>query len=119
MLLERAPRRELTSRLVAADVDSARGDWEDAYRRLREEARDPVRGERLHLQLEAVSDELRKRLGSRFTLAELARAYRESDAWVRHVVSERAATPGWPRTLSVVEGAAFYIYSRGALDYEP
>lgn len=119
VLFQRAPGRELTSRLVAADVDSARRDWEDAYRRLEAEADDPIREERLRLQLEAVFAELRKRIGSRFTLGELASAYHESDAWVRHVVAERAATPGWPRTLSFVEGAAFHIYSRGALDYAP
>jgi hypothetical protein len=104
---------------VAAEVDSARRDWEDAYRRLEEEAKDPLREEPLRLQLEVVFDELRKRVGSRFTLSELASAYHGSDAWVRGVVAERAGTPGWPRTLSVVEGAAFHIYSRGALDYAP
>ena len=119
MLHERAPRRELTSRVVAADVDSARRDWEDAFRCLEEESRDPARGERLWLQLEVVSDELRKRVGSRFTLQELASAYHGSDVWVRDVVGVRAGTPGWPRTLSVVEGAAFHMYSRGALDYAP
>jgi len=119
VLFQRAPRRELTSRVVAADVDSARRDWEDAYRRLEEESKDPLREERLRLQLEVVFDELRKRVGSRFTLEELTGAYHESDAWVRGLVAERAAAPGWPRTLSVVEGAAFHIYSRGALDYAP
>lgn len=104
---------------MAADVESARRDWEDAHRSLELEARDPLREERLHLQLEVVFDELRKRVGSRFTLAELAGAYRESDAWVRSAVGERAATPGWTRTLSVVEGAAFHVYSRGAQDYAP
>jgi hypothetical protein len=104
---------------VAADVDSARRDWEDAYRRLEEESRDAVRSERLRRQLDVVSAELRKRVGSRFTLQDLASVYGGSDAWVRDVVAVRAATPGWPRTLSVVEGAAFHLYSRSALDYAP
>jgi hypothetical protein len=64
-------------------------------------------------------DELRKRVGATFTLAELAEAYRTSEAWARHVVSERAPAPGWPRTLAMVEGAAFHLYSRGAVDYKP
>jgi hypothetical protein len=34
-------------------------------------------------------------------------------------VAERAASPGWPRTLSLVEATAFYVYARGASDYEP
>jgi hypothetical protein len=104
---------------VTADVESARRDWEDAYRRLAAEMEDPRRVEPLRLQLELVQAELRKRVGSRFTLGELADEYDHSEAWVRSVVSERAATPGWPQTLSVVEGAAFHVYSRSALDYVP
>ena len=104
---------------MTADVESARRDWEDAYRRLEEEARDSGRREPLLLQLELVSDELRKRVGARYTLGELAGEYRQSEAWVRDVISERAATPGWPRTLSLVEGAAFHVYARGAQDYVP
>jgi hypothetical protein len=101
------------------DVESARRDWLDAYRRLEEEARDPVRDEQLRSQLAVVLAELRKRMGSVFTLQELADEYARSDAWVRSLVSESAAAPGWPRTLSVVEGAAFHAYSRGAQDYAP
>ncbi len=104
---------------MTADVESARSDWEEAYRRLGEEARNPGRSESLQRQLEVVSDELRRRVGSTFTLRELAREYSQAEPWVRDVVAVRAASPGWPRTLSVVEGAAFYVYSRGALDYSP
>ena len=105
---------------MGADVESARRDWKEAFRRLEhEEAQDARRGEWLGLQLELIVDELRKRVGSRFTLRELASEYAGSDAWVRSVIAERAASPGWPRTLSVVEGAAFHVYSRGAQDYEP
>jgi hypothetical protein len=32
-------------------------------------------------------------------------------------VAQRAATSGWPGTLSIVEGTAFLLYSRGAVDY--
>lgn len=104
---------------MGADVESARRDWQDAYRRLDLESQDPGRGEQLRQQLELVLGELRKRVGSTFTLQELADEYARSDSWVRSVVAERAAAPGWPRTLSVVEGAAFNVYSRGAQDYEP
>lgn len=104
---------------MSADVESARREWDDAYRRLEEETRDPLRGEALRLQLEVVTAELRKRVGATFTLRELATEYHQADAWSRHAVAEWASTPGWPRTLSVVEGAAFHLYSRGAVDYEP
>jgi hypothetical protein len=104
---------------MATDVESARRDWEDAYRRLDEESRDPGRAERLRVQLEVVSAELRKRVGGRFTLRELAAEYARSEAWAREAVSQRAGFPGWAQTLSVVEGAAFHVYARGAQDYEP
>ena len=103
---------------MTADVESARRDWEDGYRRFQEAARDPCREDGLHVELEAVTDALRKRLGSTFTIRELATEYRQADAWTRAAVAERAR-PTWPATLSIVESAAFHLYSRGALDYEP
>jgi hypothetical protein len=104
---------------MAADVESARREWQDAYRRLEQESREPGRGEPLWAQVDVISDELRRRVGGRFTLRELAAEYRTSEVWARDVVSRRAPVPGWPRTLSLVEGAAFHAYSRGAEDYEP
>ncbi len=102
------------------DVESARRDWQDAYRRLEQESSLPGgASESLWRQLEIVAGELHRKVGSRFTLRDLAAEYGTSERWVRNLVSERAAAPGWPRTLSMVEGAAFHVYSRGAEDYEP
>ncbi len=101
------------------DVSSARREWEDGNRRLELAARDPLRAARLHPQVDALVDELRRRLGSTFTLAELARAYAGAESWARDIVRERAPAPGWPRTLALVEDAAFHQYARGAVDYEP
>lgn len=104
---------------MLADVESSRRDWEDAYRRYEAELRDPVQAERLRPQVALLRDELRKRVGSSYTLAELAAEYRNAESWSRHVVSERAPSAGWPMTLTLVEGAAFHIYARGAADYTP
>jgi hypothetical protein len=104
---------------VRAAVDSARHDWEDGYRRFLREAEEPGRGETLHRQLDEVADELRRRLGGRFTLAELEATYRTCDAWARVVVGEQAPSRGWERDLAVVSDAAFHLYSRGAADFEP
>jgi hypothetical protein len=96
---------------VSTDLESARLEWQVAYRDLVEATRDPA--------LEGpVSAELRRRVGGTFTLRELADEYAGADAWALDVLAEQAA-PGWPRTLSLVEGAAFYLYSRGAVDYVP
>jgi hypothetical protein len=104
---------------VRADVGSARRDWEDAYRRLEETARDDARAEGLRLELEVVTSELRKRVGSTFTLEELATEYLHADQWTLDAVAERASTAGRLLTASIVEGAAFHLYSRGAVDYSP
>jgi hypothetical protein len=104
---------------MPADVESARREWDEAFRRYESELRDPTQAARLRAQVTILVDELRKRVGSRFTLAQLAAEYRDAERWARDAVSERAAAPGWPRTLTVVEGAAFHSYARGALDYEP
>jgi hypothetical protein len=45
--------------------------------------------------------------------------HRRFEALARDVISERAAAPGWPRTVSIVEDEAFHQYQRGAVDYFP
>src|SRR5207253_10660972 len=100
-------------------LEVVRREWEDGYRRFEVASRDPVVALRLRRQLEVVTDELRRRIGQTFTLDELAQVYERADAWARDVVSEHAATPGWPRTLTLVQDTAFHLYQRGAVDYEP
>jgi hypothetical protein len=100
-------------------LDVVRSEWEDGYRRFQELSRDRLVADRLGLQLEVVTDELRKRIGQTFTLDQLAVVYQNADDWARAAVSERAATPGWPRTLAIVLDAAFHLYQRGAVDYTP
>ncbi len=73
----------------------------------------------LYRQLDAVTEELRRRVGATFTLAELAEAYAESERWVLQAVEERAPSRGWARTATLAADAAFHAYSRGAQDYEP
>jgi alcohol dehydrogenase class IV len=104
---------------VTVVIDVVRREWKDGYRRFEAASQDPVAADRLRAQLEVVTDELRRRIGQTFTLEQLAVAYERADAWARDAVSERAATPGWPRTLALVEDAAFYLYERGAVDYTP
>ena len=105
--------------VTEAELESARREWQEGHRRLLEQARDEPTGDRLLAQVDVVAAELRGRVGGVFTLRELAAAYARSDEWTRAVVSEQAPAPGWPRTLALVEAAAFYLYARGAQDYEP
>jgi hypothetical protein len=103
---------------VPSDIESARLEWEHAYRDLAEVSKDPALEARVRDQLQALTAELRRRVGGTYTLRELADEYAVADRWARHVLSEQSA-PGWPRTLTLVEGAAFHLYARGAVDYEP
>jgi uncharacterized protein len=113
---------ELASPSVApgTDIDSARREWEDGFRRLTAAAaRDPAQAEDLHRHVELVTGELRRRVGSTFTLADLARAYPDSERWSHTVLEEADARPGWIRSLAMVSDAAFHLYARGAADYAP
>jgi hypothetical protein len=103
---------------MSADLESARLEWERAYRDLLDAGRDPAHDERLRGQLEVVTAELRRRVGGTYTLRELADEYSAADSWAREVLAEQAA-PGWLRTLATVEGAAFHLYARGAVDFAP
>ena len=104
---------------MPATLDIVRAEWEEGHRRLEERRSDPTEYRRLHAQVDVLVEELRRRVGSTYTLAQLAEAYGDVDRWSRDAVEERAPAPGWPRTLSLVESAAFYRYQRGAQDYRP
>lgn len=100
-------------------VEAARREWAEGYRRFAREASDPARADALHDQLTVLTDELRRRVGGVFTLAELADVYDHAESWVLTVVGERASSGGWARTASLAADAAFYAYSRSAQDYSP
>lgn len=104
---------------MTPDLESARRDWADGFRRLDAEAAGTAAAARLHRQLDVVTEELRRRVGSTFTLAELAAEYARCDPWVQQAIGERAAAPGYVRTVSLVADAAFHLYARGAVDYVP
>jgi hypothetical protein len=99
--------------------EHVRHEWEESARRLEAAAGDPARYRELLDQVDAVTDELRKRVGQTYTLGTLGRAYLDSERWAADVLAESEASPSWPRTLSTVVGAAFQRYARGAIDYSP
>jgi Protein of unknown function (DUF501) len=114
-----APERALTSPRMPVSVDSARLEWEEGNRRLEASAHDRRGYRRLLDQVDALLDELGRRVGQTFTLEQLAEAYAGAERWSRDAIVERAPSPGWAGTLSIVEAAAFYRYQRGAIDYTP
>jgi hypothetical protein len=101
------------------DVELARQQWEEGYRRLEDARPDRARYDRLQTQLEAVTGELRRRIGQTFTLDELATAYSAADDWAREAVERADEEPGAFHEVSTVGDAAFHLYARGATDYAP
>jgi hypothetical protein len=104
---------------VPVALEQTRREWEEGNHRFQQEVRETPSGETVLAELEAVTAELRRRVGQTFTLAELADAYAAAEAWSREAIAERGPASGWPRRLSTVTDAAFHLYSRGAVDYEP
>ena len=97
-------------------VDNALYQWEEGYGRLRD-ADDPRQRARLFRAVDAVRDELRRRIGATFTTAELADLYAAGTDWcldaARWALPEHAADLD---PMAVVDGA-FYLHLRGAADY--
>jgi len=104
---------------VVDALEIVRAEWEEGYRRLEAARSDPQRYRRLLEQVDVLTDELRKRVGSTFTLDELGRTYRGAERWSGAAIEERAPREGWPTTVAIAEDAAFHLYQRGALDYRP
>jgi len=100
-------------------IEVARHEWRDGTRRLEAAREEPGRYHRLLELQELVLDELRKRVGQTYTLDELVTAYVDADRWARQALDERASVAGWPRDLTTVLAAAFDMFQRGAIDYEP
>jgi hypothetical protein len=92
--------------------------WREGTRRLEDDAR----WERSQLRVldrvaERIYQELRRRLGSSFTVDELVDLYEDGTAWAQQLAMEAAPDEPWawePRT--VVDGA-FARYVREAADY--
>ena len=104
---------------MVSALETTRREWEDGNRRLQAAASDRTLFARLLAEVELILDQLRRRVGQTFTLAELAAAYRDSDRWVQETLIEAEPAPGWPARTTTVQDAAFYLYSRGAIDYGP
>jgi uncharacterized protein len=104
---------------MPVSVEAVRQEWEEGNRRLEAFAPDRRAYARLLEQVEVLTDELRRRVGQTFTLAQLAEVYADAERWSRDAIAEQSPVPGWARTLSIVEDAAFHRYQRGAVDYTP
>jgi hypothetical protein len=101
------------------DIELARQHWQDGNRRVEATRADRGRYQRLVGDIDLVVAHLRKRVGQRFTLDELAQAYDGADDWVRELLDDADPEGGVPTEPGTVGDAAFHLYARGAVDYRP
>jgi hypothetical protein len=91
---------------VAYPLENATSQWEEGERIVRDEPQ-------LERAVSAVLDELRRHLGSKFEIAELAELYATDPDWASEAARSRSAGTD---AVSAVD-AAFYRYAREAADY--
>jgi hypothetical protein len=89
--------------------------WRQGERRLR--AAPPERAQLLQRVTDALVAELRRRLGGRFSSAELVDLYEGGNAWCLQVAMKVAPADPWAWEAGLVVDAAFARYLREAADY--
>ena len=88
--------------------------WEDGYRRFEELRDEPPTYRRAWRLVDAIQDELRRRIGPTFTAAELADLYGRGTDWCQEVALAVDIPDLDPGRLA---DAAFWLYLRRARDF--
>ncbi len=98
-------------------LDNALYEWEEGYGRLQEMTGRPRHYRHLVRAVEAVRDELRRRIGATFSAEQLAELYGRGTDWCLEIamaVGPEELTDWDPQ---VITDAAFYLHLRGARDW--
>jgi hypothetical protein len=99
---------------VAYSLDNALFQWEEGQRTL-QAIEDPRQRRLADRVVEAIRDELRRRIGPTFSAAELADLYGEGTDWCQQVAIDVA--PAVEDEAQALADAAFWLYLRGATDF--
>ena len=94
-------------------LENALFQWEEGHRELQALA-DPRERRLADRVVDAVREELRRRIGPTFTAAELAELYGRGTDWCQQIAIDVAPSVADPQTLA---DAAFWVYLRGATDF--
>ncbi|HET7508761.1 MAG TPA: hypothetical protein VFJ65_00790 [Solirubrobacterales bacterium] len=99
---------------MAYPLENALFQWEEGRRALQaiEDSRQRRLADRV---VNAIRDELRRRIGPTFTAAELADLYGEGTDWCQQVAIDIA--PSIDGDSQALADAAFWLYLRGATDF--
>ena len=98
-----------------ATLQNAIYQWQQGERRLGAAPRE--RAALLERVVEELVAELRRRLGGRFSAAELAQLYAQGTAWALPVAMRAAPGEPWAWEAGIVVDAAFARYVREAADF--
>ena len=95
--------------------DTALAQWEEGLRRLADAP--PAERRVLERVTARIEDELRRRLGGRFTTAELADLYDQGTGWCTDIAVATAPEDPYAWDERTVADAAFGRYLRSATDF--
>jgi hypothetical protein len=105
------------ARELGPEIENAVFQWEEGYRRLEDARSEPALHRALARAVVAVEDELRKRLGSTFSIGELVALYRQGTDWALDLTLYPRPEDVRHWDPSVAADAAFYLYMREAADF--
>ncbi|MHB1468108.1 MAG: hypothetical protein ACYCU0_07205 [Solirubrobacteraceae bacterium] len=97
------------------ELESAIYQWRAGERAL--SAAPPERLTTLVRVVDAIVAELRRRLGGRFTVAELGELYAQGTSWCLQLATTAAPGAPWAWDGTIAADAAFARYARDAVDY--
>jgi hypothetical protein len=101
---------------MRAGTEVAMSEWLDGQRRMAELDLPAARRSVVEAVVEEIVDELRRRVGSTYSLDELAEAYEDAAGWCLDV-AQRTTGHTWAYDLAVVQDAAFARFARQAVDF--
>jgi len=99
---------------MAYPLENALFQWEEGRRAL-QAIDDPGRRRLADRVVEAIRDELRRRIGPTFSAGELAELYGQGTDWAQQVALDVA--PAIEEDSQALADAAFWLYLRGATDF--
>jgi hypothetical protein len=98
-------------------VDNALFQWEEGANRLREMSHEPRLARITTRAVDAIRDELRRRIGPTFTAQQLAELYGRGTDWCLEAARNAAPMEAVDLDPQAIVDGAFFLYLRGATDY--
>lgn len=102
---------------MAYPLDNALFQWEEGANRLRDLSADPRTSRSALRAVEAIREELRRRIGPTFSAQELAELYGRGTDWCLEAARDAAPMEAVDLDPQAVVDGAFFLYLRGASDY--